>query len=105
MQSPKIDFGGLTQMCWKSGRLHRSNGNISPERGARFQKDLKNYLFRYKKNPLRELGKSLDEYDFLPVNIELVASAPGFLIWQNQLMIVKYTDMGNYTRCCEGTTY
>lgn len=74
----KIDFGGLTQMCWKSGRLHRSNGNMSPERGARFQKDLKNYLFRYKKNPLRELGKSLDEYDFLPVNIELVASAPGF---------------------------
>ena len=74
----KIDFGGLTQMCWKSGRLHRSNGRKTPERGARFQKDLKNYLFRYKKTPLRELGKSLDKYDFLPVNVELVASAPGF---------------------------
>ncbi|CUM50579.1 unnamed protein product [Debaryomyces fabryi] len=74
----KIDFGGLTQMCWKSGRLHKSNGIKTPKRGALFQKDLKNYLCRYKKKPLNELSKCIDEYDFLPVNVELIASAPGF---------------------------
>lgn len=74
----KIDFGGLTQMCWKSGRLNKSSGGKTPKRGALFQKDLKSYLCRYKKKPLHDLSKYLDDYDFLPVNIELVASAPGF---------------------------
>lgn len=74
----KIDFGGLTQMCWKSGRLQKSQDGTTTIRGARFKKDLKNYLFKYKKKPINELAKSLDEYNFLSIDIELVASAPGY---------------------------
>lgn len=74
----KIDFGGLTQMCWRSGRLKRTNKPTISKRGARFQKDLKNYLLRYKKKSLQELSRLLNDYDFLSICVELVASTPGY---------------------------
>lgn len=71
----KLDLGGLTQMLWRSGVLPK--GRTSNLQGKRFQKDLINYLRRYKKDPLTELAGRLGKYDFLSVTVELVALAPG----------------------------
>ena len=73
----KLDIGGLTQMCWRSGRL--ALGTTKPDSmGYRFQRDLTDYLKRYKKKKLSELANRIMEYDFSSINVELVASAPGY---------------------------
>lgn len=72
----QLDFAGLTQMCWRSGRV--LHGKTSSVLGNRFQQDLTRYLKRYKKPALTNLAKSLDEYDWLSVDIELIASTPGY---------------------------
>lgn len=75
----KLDFGGLTQMCWRSERLYKEKpgqGSASI-RGNRFKRDLINYIKAYKKRPLNELCERLKQYDFLKVNVDLVASFPG----------------------------
>lgn len=74
----KLDFGGLTQMLWRSGRLKKPlKGSIQKAQGARFRKDLQDYLKRYGKGVINSLAKTLEDYDFLSVEVELVASAPG----------------------------
>lgn len=72
----KLDFGGLTQMCWRSGRM-KAGPTSKTSIGFRFQRDLTNYLQRYKKVSLNELAKRLSNFDFSAVNVELMASAPG----------------------------
>lgn len=71
----RIDFAGLTQMCWTSQRL--SQGATSSEYGNNFKRDLIRYLRRYKISRITELANKLDHFNFLLVNVELVASAPG----------------------------
>lgn len=71
----KLDLGGLTQMLWKSEKMHL--GETSTESGKRFQVDLINYLKRYNKQKLTRLAQELLAYDFLSVKVELLASTPG----------------------------
>ncbi|RLV94167.1 Tyrosyl-DNA phosphodiesterase 1 [Spathaspora sp. JA1] len=74
----KLDFGGLTQMLWRSGRLPRVRKSRQiPEIGKRFQTDLMNYLNKYNKKQITQLSTRLKEYDFSSVNVELIASTPG----------------------------
>lgn len=72
----QLDFAALTQMCWRSGRL--AKGKTTTVTGTRFQQDLTHYLRRYKRGPLDTLAKVLEGYDCLSVEIELVASTPGY---------------------------
>lgn len=74
-----LDFGALTQMCWRSGRLPRHLSSLaSSESGTIFQNDLINYLKRYKLLSLNELGQKLKHFDFGSVtDVELFASTPG----------------------------
>ncbi|EGW31508.1 uncharacterized protein SPAPADRAFT_154759 [Spathaspora passalidarum NRRL Y-27907] len=73
----RLDFGGLTQMLWRSGRLSKIKPKTIPLVGKRFQKDLMNYLNKYNKVEITQLSKRLKQYDFSSVNVELIASAPG----------------------------
>lgn len=69
-----LDFGGLTQMCWRSGRLPlgRSRGQ-----GAVFQRDFVHYLRRYRLKEVSALAQTLARYDFSAVDVELFALVPG----------------------------
>ncbi|ODV78435.1 phospholipase D/nuclease [Suhomyces tanzawaensis NRRL Y-17324] len=89
----KIDFAGLTQMLWRSGRLKKlSASTIEPEVGLWFKKDLQRYLRKYGKKELRSLAMELGEYDFLPVEVELVASVPG----SNEITNDKCSEIYGY---------
>lgn len=70
-----LDFGGLTQMCWRSGRLPK--GKSRKDQGIIFQNDLSLYLKCYKISQLSQLANTLNEYDFTSIDVELLASAPG----------------------------
>ena len=69
-----LDFGGLTQMCWRSGRLYKG---VSTGQGSVFQTDLLRYLRCYKLSEINRLTRILKEYNFSPIDVELLASAPG----------------------------
>lgn len=71
----QLDFGGLTQAVWRSGRL--SKGKTSTTLGKRFRLDLIRYLARYKLRATDVLLKKLEHLDFSSVDVELVASVPG----------------------------
>lgn len=71
----QLDFGGLTQALWKSGRLKK--GKTTTTLGKRFRLDLIRYLAKYKASVTNRLLKKLDHLDFSSVDVELVASAPG----------------------------
>ncbi|CAN3375341.1 hypothetical protein DIRU0_E04434 [Diutina rugosa] len=71
----KLDFGGLTQMLWRSGQLQK--GRTQSHQGKIFLKDMQKYLQRYNKSVTNELAQRLDEFDFSEINVELVASVPG----------------------------
>ncbi|KAG7663221.1 uncharacterized protein J8A68_003221 [[Candida] subhashii] len=74
----KIDFGGLTQAVWNSGRLQKKESKTKiPLRGERFQRDLMNYMKRYNKSEVSKLAERLKDYDFSPVTVELIGSTPG----------------------------
>lgn len=73
----KLDIGGLSQMCWRSGRLPKGTTNANCM-GTLFQRDLNNYLLRYKKQTTNRLAKKMSQFDFSTVNVELVASTPGY---------------------------
>lgn len=74
----KLDFGGLTQMVWRSGRLNKSSRpHASLVRGRRFQADITSYLRSYDNRTINELADSLGQYDYGSIDIELVASVPG----------------------------
>lgn len=68
-----LDFAGLTQMCWRSGRLNK--GKTSGY-GSRMHRSLRQYLMRYHKTAISRLAQRLDEYDFSSVSVELLASVP-----------------------------
>lgn len=74
----QLDFGGLTQMCWRSGRL-KKNGSMNRAhlRGSRFCNDMTRYLNKYNKFAIHKLADSLIQYDFLCIDIEILPSAPG----------------------------
>lgn len=70
----KLDIGAMTQMLWSSGKLGRiSNNQIQPQ----FKIDLINYIHKYKSGALSKLTERLKAFDFLLVEVELVASSPG----------------------------
>ncbi|KAI5960444.1 uncharacterized protein KGF55_004737 [Candida pseudojiufengensis] len=71
----RLDFGGLTQMVWRSGRLKK--GSTQGTKSSRFKLDLLSYLKKYNKSRIDELSSRLDEYDFSGINVDLIASAPG----------------------------
>lgn len=68
-----VDIASLSQMLWTSGRLPKGPGS----RDLRFRQDLKQYLRSYKSPVLVALANRLDDFDFLSVEVELVASVPG----------------------------
>lgn len=67
-----LDFGGLTQMCWRSGRLKKLTSGIVVNNT--FQKDLSAYLQRYRLSTLNQLAQTLAQYDFSSIDVELFAS-------------------------------
>lgn len=71
----QLDFGGLTQAVWRSGKLHY--GDTTANSGKRFKRDLCNYLKKYKIPRIDALVERLAKFNFNPVEVELVASAPG----------------------------
>lgn len=71
----QLDFGGLTQAVWRSGRL--KNGKTGSKRGKRFRSDLLKYLGKYRLNVTNDLIKRIGGLDYSSVEVELVASAPG----------------------------
>ncbi|KAK6455187.1 putative tyrosyl-DNA phosphodiesterase [Scheffersomyces xylosifermentans] len=74
----KIDFVGLTQALWRSGRLPRQKPDSKKMvMGARFKRDLKNYIKKYNKQALIDLAERIELFDFSSVKVELMASAPG----------------------------
>ncbi|CAK9438003.1 uncharacterized protein LODBEIA_P23680 [Lodderomyces beijingensis] len=77
----KLDFGGLTQMMWRSGKLDK--GTTKGKKGIQFQADLLAYLRKYDKSRIDTLANRLAEYDFSRVDVDLVASAPGKYNLQN----------------------
>lgn len=74
----KLDFGGLTQMVWRSGRLNKSSRpQANLVCGRRFEADMITYLRSYHNPTIDELANSLGQYDYGAINIEIVASVPG----------------------------
>lgn len=75
----KLDLGGLTQMCWRSGRLSKcSKKECEPLTiGGRFKRDIKNYLLKYKNGRMNTLASLLEEYNFKNIEVELISSSPG----------------------------
>ncbi|CAH2353362.1 hypothetical protein CLIB1423_10S03290 [[Candida] railenensis] len=71
-----LDYGALTQMCWRSGKLSKGKTK-SGSQGEIFQRDLIRYLRKYRLGPVNEMAKKLNEFDFSSVEVELFASAPG----------------------------
>lgn len=71
----QLDFGGLTQAVWRSGRLQL--GDTTASLGKRFKRDLSGYLAKYGNARIDNLVDRLAKYNFNPVEVELVASAPG----------------------------
>ncbi|CAH6723261.1 tyrosyl-DNA phosphodiesterase 1 [[Candida] jaroonii] len=71
----KMDFGGYTQMCWRSQRLPK--GSSTHKKGLQFQKDLGDYLLKYKDTKLTSLSGRLKTYNFDTIDVDLVTSAPG----------------------------
>lgn len=70
-----MDYSGLTQGIWRSGRLKKHLTKTS--HGKRFRRDLCNYLKKYGLSVIRDLADQLHNYDFSNVTVELVASVPG----------------------------
>lgn len=74
----KLDFAGLTQMVWRSGRLAKHGPNYKGTQvGNRFAADMERYLRSYRNSVINSLADSLRNYDYLGITIELVASVPG----------------------------
>lgn len=71
----KMDFGGYTQMCWRSGKLPK--GSTTLKKGQQFQKDLGDYLRKYQDPKLTALSHKLENYSFNAIDVDLVTSAPG----------------------------
>ncbi|KAK6200395.1 putative tyrosyl-DNA phosphodiesterase [Scheffersomyces amazonensis] len=71
----KLDFGGLTQMIWRSERLQK--GQTTTIQGSRFRKDLLDYLLKYNKPDINSLVERLKLFNFSSIEVELIASAPG----------------------------
>ncbi|KAG9688083.1 phospholipase D/nuclease, partial [Aureobasidium melanogenum] len=79
------DWTNLTQAVWRSPLLPFSGaGDETSEApigsGARFKRELLNYLQGYKskyKDPTRPLVDQLERYDFSSIKAALVASVPG----------------------------
>ena len=71
----KLDFGGLTQMIWRSGKLF--HGETTGVRGSRFKTDLIAYLRTYNKSQTDGLAELVESYNFLGIDVELIASSPG----------------------------
>lgn len=71
----RLDFGGLTQMMWSSGHLKK--GKTQTSQGKLFANDLRKYLHCYSDRRIKKLAERLDDFDFLEVHVELVASVPG----------------------------
>lgn len=88
----RLDFGGLTQMVWRSGRLPQSGETIG-EKGIQFKKDLIGYLNKYKKVPVDKLATRLNLYNFLSVDVELIASAPGKYNLQKDSSLYGYGSL------------
>lgn len=73
----QVDFAGLTQMLWRSGRLSIGKDECHHQRGVNFKYDLIDYLKKYNDPRLQNLIGKLTRYSFLSVDVDLVASAPG----------------------------
>lgn len=71
----QLDFGGLTQAIWRSGRLRK--GKTKSTLGKRFRLDLIRYLARYKLRFTDLILKRIEGLNFSSVDVELVASVPG----------------------------
>lgn len=71
----QLDFNGLTQACWRSGKLYP--GKTEGLTGKRFRLDLMRYLAKYKQDFTNKLLSKLDHLDYSEITVELVASAPG----------------------------
>ncbi|EEQ38274.1 putative tyrosyl-DNA phosphodiesterase [Clavispora lusitaniae] len=71
----QLDFGGLTQSVWRSGKLKR--GKTTAKLGSRFKQDLERYLLKYKMATIEKVVQRLRDYNYNSVGVELVASAPG----------------------------
>lgn len=71
----QLDFGGLTQAIWRSGRLRK--GKTKSTLGKRFRLDLIRYLARYKLRFTDLILKRIESLNFSSVDVELVASVPG----------------------------
>lgn len=71
----KLDVLGLGQMVWRSGRMKMLD--LKTPVHSPFKDELQQYLKRYKAEALMHLATRLDQYDFRPITVELVASAPG----------------------------
>lgn len=71
----EVDLLALTQMCWRSGRLVKDSRAHKEDNN--FKRDFIDYLGRYKKNQISDLATVLCGYNFLNIDVELVASVPG----------------------------
>ncbi|CUM67941.1 uncharacterized protein PRCAT00005654001 [Priceomyces carsonii] len=71
----KLDFVGLTQMCWRSGRLKKDSD--PSEENTKFKRDLCAYIKRYGDDALDNLSEIVNKYVFCGIDVELVASTPG----------------------------
>lgn len=88
----QLDFGGLTQACWRSGKL--KPGKTTALMGKRFRLDLMRYLAKYGSPTTNELVKKLEHIDFSSVSVELVASAPGVYSLEDLLNTVETYGYG-----------
>ncbi|KAI5958352.1 hypothetical protein KGF57_002708 [Candida theae] len=71
----KLDFGGLTQMIWRSGKLFY--GDTTSSKGSQFKSDLLAYLHSYSKPQIDILAMTLQSYSFQGIDVDLIASSPG----------------------------
>lgn len=78
----KLDFGGLTQMIWRSGRLAR--GNTTGTKSIKFKSDLIGYLRTYEKPQIDTLATALETFSFLGIDVDLIASSPGHYDLNNE---------------------
>lgn len=86
----QLDFSGLTQAVWRSGRLQK--GATKSTSGKRFRFDLLRYLSKYNLPTTKSLIQKINDYDFSSIDVELVASAPG--LYSTEVSLAKSETYG-----------
>lgn len=95
----QLDFGGLTQACWRSGKLKK--GKTKSTMGSNFQRDFTDYLRKYGSHEINSVARRLEDYNFSAVSVELVASAPGLYKVDDILLTSEIYGYGKFRQVLE----